>query len=71
VKVPRQLQPGSVWERHTAGELLPETITIVTASTTSDTFGRISVTYSTGTAAGRFYGLVESWNTQFRPVPSD
>lgn len=69
--VPRDLKPGSMWERHTAGELLPETIVVVTASQTTDTFGRIAVTYRAGNTSGSFYGLVEAWHTQFTLVPSE
>ena len=69
--LPQGLVPGSIWERHTQGELLPETIVVVTASRTADTFGRISVTYRTGGGSGSFFGLVESWDTQFRLVPSE
>lgn len=69
--VPRDLVPGSIWERHRAGELLPETIVVVTASQTTDTFGRIAVTYRQGSGSGSFYGLVESWATQFQLVASE
>lgn len=70
MRVPRELQPGTVWERHTVGSMVPERVTIVTASTTTDTFRRIAVTYRTEGGTGSFYGLLESWHTQFT-LPSE
>lgn len=71
MSVPRELKPGSRWTRHTPGQLVGEEITVVTASSTADTFGRISVTYRTSGGTGSFYGLVESWRLQFERVTSD
>jgi hypothetical protein len=69
--IPKELKPGAVWERHVEGSMVPERITIVTASTTTDTFRRIAVTYRTEGGTGEFYGLLESWHCQFSPMPSD
>ena len=69
-RIPRELAPGTKWIRHTPGQMVPETITVVTASTTADTFGRIAVTYRTEGGTGSFYGLLESWATQFT-LPSE